>query len=327
MLSKSHKRIIVIIIALAVSLFIWNVNASWGNTFWTCLLLSTTTFLIIYTPFEIYFSWRDIYFDRWERLHLKDIVILKEKIVVDGGYLSANLVQLNNQEALHSKKTIVVISPGFSDTKESLQHIYYPIAIEGYTILAYDARGIGESKKTGERNDFIKRIEDFKIIIQWIKTHDKFRKFKINSIGISIGALTVLCGGFSDKDIEKIIAISSISKYNENLRISKRIVKFSYRMKGVNLSPNDELNRQLSPYIIIKNLKNNNSQEVWKNLAERVFLIHARNDRIIQFKNFEENREILELSAENQLILNKGGHNLKKDELVIVGGILKFLNK
>lgn len=326
MLSKSHKRIIVIIIALAVSVFIWNVNASWGNTFWTCLLLSTTTFLIIYTPFEIYFSWRDIYFDRWERLYLKDIVILKEKIVVEGGHLSVNLVQSTNQEALHLKKTLIVVSPGFSDKKESLQHIYYPIALEGYTILAYDARGIGESKKTGKRNDFIKRIEDFKTIVQWIKNHDKFRKFKINCIGISIGALTVLCGGFSDKYIEKIVGISSISKYSENIRISKRIVKFSYRMKGINLSPNDEINEQLSPYIIIKNLKNNNSQETWKNLAERVYLIHARNDRIIQFKNFEENRDILELS-ENQLILNKGGHNLKKDELVIVGALLKFLNK
>ena len=327
MLTKTKKYFILIVIDVLISAFIWHVNASWGNTFWTCLILSTTTFLIIFTPFQIYFSLRDIYFDRWISLYLKDLEISKVKINVDGGYLYADLIISRNQEAVNLKNTIVIISPGFSDTKETLQYYYFPLAYEGYVILAYDARGIGESKKTGNRSDFIKRIEDFKTIIKWLRNHDKFKNFKINCIGISIGALTVLCGGFPNKDIEKIVAISSISKYSENIKTSKRIVKFSYLMKGINLKPNDEVNVQLSPYLIIKNLKNIFSQEEWKKFTRRVFLIHARNDRIIPFKNFEENREILELSAENQLIMNKGGHTHKKDELAIVGAILKFLNK
>ncbi|MFW9951664.1 MAG: hypothetical protein ACFFKA_16230, partial [Candidatus Thorarchaeota archaeon] len=65
MLTKTHKRIILVIFDILFSAYIWDLNASWGNTFITCLILSTTTFLIVYTPFEIYWSFRDIYLDRW----------------------------------------------------------------------------------------------------------------------------------------------------------------------------------------------------------------------------------------------------------------------
>ena len=327
MLSKNQKRFIVIFIALAVSAFIWNVNASWGNSFWICFILSATTFLIIYTPFEIYFSFRDIWYDRWDALYLKELKISKVKIKVDGGFLHANLITSKKLEDVKSKNTIVIVSPGFSDTKESLQYIYFPLAYIGYIILAYDARGIGASKKTGKRNELTKRIEDFKIINKWIKTLEGYKVSKIYCLGVSIGAITVLCGGFNNKEIEKIVAISSISKYRENILKSKRMVKLSYRLKGINLKPSETENRNLSPYVIIKTLKAKINKEEWIKLSNRVFLIHAINDKVIPFKNFEENRDILELSAENLLIMEKGGHMLKKDEHALVGATLRFFGK
>ncbi len=327
MLSKNQKRFIVIFIALAVSAFIWNVNASWGNSFWICFILSATTFLIIYTPFEIYFSFRDIWYDRWDALYIKELKISKVKIKVDGGFLHANLITSKKLEDVKSKNTIVIVSPGFSDTKESLQYIYFPLAYIGYIILAYDARGIGESKKTGNRNELTKRIEDFKIINNWIKTLESYKVSKIYCLGVSIGAITVLCGGFNNKEIEKIVAISSISKYRENILKSKRMVKLSYRLKGINLKPSETENKNLSPYIIIETLKAKITREEWLKLSNRVFLIHAINDKVIPFKNFEENRDILELSAENLLIMVKGGHMLKKDEHALVGATLRFFDK
>ena len=327
MLSKNQKRLIIIIIALAVSIFIWYVNASWRNSFWICLILSTTTFLIIYTPFEIYFSWRDIWYDRWDALYLKELKTSKVKINIDGGFLTADLIISKELEVVNARNTIVIVSPGFSDTKETLQYMYYPLAYQGYIILAYDARGIGESKKTGKRNELIKRIEDFNSISKWIKTQQNYKMFKIYCLGVSIGAITVLCGGFHNKEFEKIVAISSISKYRENILASKGIVKLSYRLKGINLTPNETENKKLSPYIIIRNLKAKITSEEWKKLSSRVFLMHARNDKVIPFKNFEDNRDILELSPENQLIMEIGGHMLKKDEHAIVGATLRFFNK
>ena len=57
-------------------------------------------------------------------------------------------------------------------------------------------------------------------------------------------------------------------------------------MKGVKLFPNKEENEELSPYIVIERFKNVISDEDWDFFAKRVFLIHARNDKIIKFKNF-----------------------------------------
>ena len=108
MLTKTKKYFILIVIDVLISAFIWHVNASWGNTFWTCLILSTTTFLIIFTPFQIYFSLREIYFDRWKFLHLEVIEKSKVKINVDGGYLYADLIISKNQEAVNLKNTIVI---------------------------------------------------------------------------------------------------------------------------------------------------------------------------------------------------------------------------
>ncbi|MEJ2251623.1 MAG: hypothetical protein P8Y97_18450, partial [Candidatus Lokiarchaeota archaeon] len=68
MLSKLQKRYIIGIISYTVSIFIWRINESFGNVFRTNLILSITTFLLIYVPFEIYFSFRDIWFERWESI-------------------------------------------------------------------------------------------------------------------------------------------------------------------------------------------------------------------------------------------------------------------
>jgi len=317
----------VFFIALLVSLVIWYINASWGNNFWTCLILSTTTFLIIYSPFEIYFCWRDIWYDRWERIYLKSVTKTNIDIDVEGGTIRGNLIISTDQNVVNQKNAIVIISHGFSDTKEKLQYYYLPLAHNGYVILTYDARGIGESKKVGKRSDFLKLIDDYNAIIQWIKNQDEFKSFRIFAIGTSIGALIALCVGLPNPDIKKIIAISSISNFKQNIENSNAIVKFSYFLKGINLFPNDDENERLSPNIIIDKLKERLSGEEWAFLSKKVFLIHSRNDKITPFYNFEEIKLNLMLSNENQLILRKGGHTQKKNELSIVGATLKFLNK
>ncbi len=331
MLTIIHKRIILIIIALIISAYIWDVNASWGNTFNTCLILSTTTFLIIYTPFEIYWSFRDIYFDRWVPIELKNMESTKINIEVGknrkgkSNFITGLLISLSTKEIIESKSSLVVICHGFSDSKETLQYYYVPLALQGHTILVYDARGTGESRKAGKRSQFLKRIEDFEKIIEWIKIQDRLKNYNISAIGFSIGAITVLCGGFSNKDIKKIIAVSSMSNYKQNLPKYNPIIMLSYLLKGVKLFPNKLENNKLSPYIVMENSKQQLSENAWRELSKRVFLIHAKNDKIIHFKNFQENVELLNLSEQNTLVLNSGGHMQKKNELSLVASSLKFL--
>ena len=74
-------------------------------------------------------------------------------------------------------------------------------------------------------------------------------------------------------------------------------------------------------------IKKTVSPELWKKLTERVYLIHSKNDKIIKFKNFEENRLILEIPDKNMVIFNKGGHALKKNEIALVGTSIKFFQQ
>lgn len=334
MISKNLKRLLLIYVDLLISMLIWNVNQNiFGNPLHICLILSTTTFLIIFTPFEIYWNFRDFWFDRWTSIYPKDLIISKLKIPIDHshqkkyGYLSALLIYSRNNELTQSKNSIVVICHGFSDSKETLQNYYYPLAYHGHIVISYDARGTGGSKKIGRRGQFLRRIEDYKEVIYWIKSNKDFRNKHISSIGFSIGAITVLCGGFQNRIIEKIIAISAISIYKKNLPRYNPLLLINYLIKGVKLFPDNAQNRKLSPYLIFKDLYGKINKEEWKQLASRIMLIHTKNDHIIKFKNFEENCSILNLPMKNKVILDRGGHTHKKNELILVGHSLDFLNR
>ncbi|MFX1313521.1 MAG: alpha/beta hydrolase family protein [Promethearchaeota archaeon] len=331
MLSNTQKRIILIIIDFLFSWFIWQVNIALGNpcystAFSRCFILSTTTFLIVYTPFEIYWSFRDLWYDRWISLSSKELKISEINIKLKDGFLAANIIKNRDSEKVKLKSSIIVICHGFSDTKENLQYYYFPLAYQGYVVLAYDARGTGKSKKLGKRSDFLKRIEDFKQLIEWINLEKEFYEFKIYCVGFSIGAMTVLCAGFLNNRIKKIIAISSMSYYKQNIPKYNPIVILSYLLKRVKLFPNKEENEKISPYLIIKSAKKDLSEEEWTNLSSRVMLIHSKNDKVIKYINFEENRLLLEIPEKNLLIFKKGGHSLKKNECSLVGATLNFLN-
>jgi pimeloyl-ACP methyl ester carboxylesterase len=260
-------------------------------------------------------------------LRSKKIKTKKIKIEVDGmKFLHANLLTPTNSEDSSSKNAIIVVCHGFSDVKETLQYLSYPFVLQGYDVLTYDARGTGKSKDAGKRSDFINRIEDYKRVIDWIKIDQILSEKRIFTIGLSIGAITALCGGFPNENVEKIVAISAMSNYRQNLPKYNPVVMLSYLMKGVNVYPSKEKNLKLSPYAIFASVKNEVPKDKWKDFSKKVFLIHSRNDRVIKFKNFKENISILETPADNQLILKKGGHSMKKNEITLVGASLKFFN-
>jgi pimeloyl-ACP methyl ester carboxylesterase len=314
-----------------VSVLVWNVNYNiFGNTFLPCFFLSFATFLIIFTPFEIYFTFRDFWYERWVPIDIDDLQITKIKIEVEKAKrnkreIAALIIVSKNDKKNQDLNSVILIAPGFSDTKESLQSFYLPFVRLGYIIFIYDARGTGDSKAAGRKGDFLSRINDFKIIVNWINKNPVLKEKKIYSIGFSIGALTILCGGFSDERLEKIIAVSSISNYRKNLPRFNIIALLSYFFKGVKLLPKNDINEKISPLFQFKKVKSESSDEKWQKLSKRVLLIHGNNDRIIKLINFIENRDALELSRRNQLILSKGGHNLKKNELILQGASIKFL--
>jgi pimeloyl-ACP methyl ester carboxylesterase len=309
-------------------MLIWNVNQNiFGNPFFPCLILSTTTFLIIYSPFEIYWSFRDIWFNRWKPIKIKNVITSKIRIEVITATLKKiwfSALLISDIDASKRNDAIVIIVHGFSDNKESLQYFYYPLVVQGYTILAYDARGTGQSKKAGKRSDFIKRIDDLKEIIKWVQKEEDLRDKKLYIVGFSIGSLAALIAGLPNDVVEKIVAISSISNYKKNLPKFNPILILNYFIRGVKCFPNASTNEKLSPALFINAMIKQSGERVRKIIAQKVFLMHAKNDKIIRVNNFEENSRILDIPSYRKLLFNKGGHSLKKNELCLVAGVLKF---
>ncbi len=318
------------IVGIIVSAFIWHINRNiFGNEIRACIPLSATTFLLIYVPFEIYFSIRTIWYDRWENLNSDKIKITKISIPIDenldNGSIIAHIVKSREIRGINSKNTLIIVSHGYSDTKETLQYLYFPLALQGYTILAYDGRGSGESEKLGKRNQLLKRIKDYRSIINWVQNEEGLNGLDICSVGFSIGAIIAISAGFTNERIKKIIAISCISHYKQNITKCNPIIKLGYMIRGIPLSPSEKQNQQLSPYLIFERNKKRLSKRDFERLAHRIFLIHSKNDRVIKFINFQQNKSILELSPENQLVFKRGGHTMKKNEPALMGGILRFL--
>ncbi|MEJ2277526.1 MAG: alpha/beta fold hydrolase [Candidatus Lokiarchaeota archaeon] len=298
MLSKLQKRYIIGIISYTVSIFIWRINESFGNVFRTNLILSITTDVKI--PIENN----------------------EEK-----GFLSAKIITSEESKNIQKRNVLIIINHGFSDTIETYQYLYIPLALNGYTLLSYDSRGIGRSKSLGNRYEFEKRIQDFKDIVKWVQSEEELKQMSIYTIGFSIGAMVSLIGGFQNKSIKKLIAISSISSYKRSIKNMNPVVLLMYFLKKVPLFISDETGEKLSPAYTFFKSKQKYSNSDWHKLKERVMLIHSKNDKVTPFENFKENSNILNLKLSNKLIFKKGGHSMKKNEIEIVGSILYFLNK
>jgi len=331
MLSNNSKRLILIAFDTCFSAFIFYINASWNNPFYLCFILSLTTFLIILIPFEVYWSFRDIWLDRWNHIFLQNVQKEKVMIAVNGGFIFGVLYKLKISKSYNSalKKPIIIISAGFSDLKEDLEYFFLPLIFSGYLILAYDARGTGESKKTGKRSDIINRVEDFSQIVAWIQNNKTLNDREIYAAGFSIGALTILCGGFHLEVIKKIFTVSAIADFKKNIPRFNPIVWLRYFFKGIPQFLSKETNLVISPYHVIKNFKEkrfSGSEADWKEFSKKVMLVHAKNDKIVSFKNFIQIKEILELPDNNLLVFEKGGHVLKKNELSLVSTALNFFN-
>lgn len=330
MLKDIIKRFLISIVGIVISAYIWHINRNiFGNTINICLILSIFVFLMVYIPFEAYFSVRKIWYDRWPKLIVN--CLKKEKIHIPiestskNKRIVANIIKISEKSNKREKNAIIIVNHGYSDTKETLEYLYLPLAMQGYVILVYDARGTGESKDLGKRNQFKKRIEDYRAIVRWIGNHHDYLNHTIYTIGFSIGGITSLAGSFMNQNIEKIIALSCISHYGKTVRRLNPLILISYLLRGIKIFPEQQLIETLSPYLIFKNQKEKLDSTKFNDLSQRVYLIHAKNDRVIRFRNFKENVSILELPQKNQLIFKKGGHTLKKNELALVGGILKFL--
>ncbi|MBN1803016.1 MAG: hypothetical protein JW891_16015 [Candidatus Lokiarchaeota archaeon] len=83
---------------------------------------------------------------------------------------------------------------------------------------------------------------------------------------------------------------------------------------GLKLS--EEVIHEISPRYYIKEYPNNKN---------RILIAHCRDDKIIPFSNLVQIQQKLQLSDDNVIIYDSGGHSFKGDKSDLFTRILKFL--
>jgi pimeloyl-ACP methyl ester carboxylesterase len=233
-----------------------------------------------------------------------------------------------------NKNILVFYCHGFNDSSAKIRYKTYALAELGYTIFAWDARGMGYSSKAGKKSDFLSRNMDAAIIVQYFSTIPQFQGYQFAIIGESMGGISaayVLCQ--LPHIIRKSVLISTPSIFNEifprKVRSfsKKAIQRFSYRIKGIDPYPGEEMNKLLSPYFQFQDLQQKLSHQEWKNYTRsRILLIHSLTDGLISVQKCQENNSILQLDSQNLVLFETGNHNQIKNELGILSAIDNFLS-
>jgi len=206
------------------------------------------------------------------------------------------------------KAPFIINLAGLLDHRESyfVKFFTEKFVSAGFYVLSYDYRAHGETKKqTGSRWDKMvaKIFSDIKEVISWVVNEQSERLLddKIVLFGRSLGGAIILTHGFLDMRVKKLITLCT-----------------RYDYKSTRIRFPDDIIKLISPkYYLNKDPKNN----------ERILIAHCKDDNRIPFENLDQIKNHLELSEENVIIYNTGGHSFKGHREEIFNISLEFLKK
>ncbi|GAB4308634.1 MAG: hypothetical protein Kow0069_07100 [Promethearchaeota archaeon] len=345
MSSVKPKHPIALALVGLFSEYIYSVNRRWGVPHELSLLLAVQTFLMIGAGFFCVWEIRDGWLRRWEGTNLAGEgrgggVPLRsscEQLVVEpldvpvpgpGGVLSAAVVsRVTNGTRGHGRGTIVLCH-GYSDTQADLGKYAFALALAGYEVVTYDARGQGLSKNVGSRNDFFSRFHvDFPAVVDRVHALAARSNLTLYAVGESVGASTVVTGGLADDRLARVVGLATIADHRRNLPrfpvpfSGKFWLKLRYAFYGVPQHPTEDVNRAISPVHVVADLRRRWSGEVpWeRHVNQKLLLVHAKNDKIIPASRLEQNVAAAGLHGDNHFTFRRGGHTFLRQETKVVG--------
>lgn len=214
----------------------------------------------------------------------------------------------------------VIMCHGWRSSLNGSRYLQWPLTLHGYALVTYSARGHG---KSGGKREFPQIYEDITRVIEFLEKNRQNLGIDTNRlavIGHSMGASTALMRPYLDTRVKLVVGISGghdikESYMNKGITTNAFWIKLFLRSSGLSFSGLSELNHLVSPKYYLQQPSH-----------AQVFLIHAKDDRLVEFHSFEKNVSLLQLPADHTLVFEKGGHSLYRLECMIVAQILKWLN-
>jgi len=181
----------------------------------------------------------------------------------------------------------IIFLHGFTSSRE----MQYPMAKHfenkhKYNIIRCDARGHG-SDKSGDKGDWAGTINDINELIA-NRSHNTIL------IGHSMGGTMAITIGISNPLVKKVFAVGAV--HGREMLTDEKIAFFSKR-SGLNYEEKYE--------ILIGDALPSQTEQCKDGNNEKFYLIHAKQDTIVPFDQFEANKRDLCLNDENTLVYDE----------------------
>ncbi len=244
------------------------------------------------------------------------------KVPVGDAELDGKLLLPKNVEA--KNLPLIISMNGFGEHADMVLMMQYSaaFAVSGpYAVLNVTTRGFGKSP--GKKHLLTQQIwDDVPKVIDFAVQLPEIDPARIGYFGKSMGGQIGVSRMYQDPRVKAIVALCSPfnMKANFGRKPESFSAKFTLKMMGLmgvkvpNIS--DEFNRSVSPEFIIDPKR--------ADLNERVFLVHAKDDKTIAFSEFEKLRAALGLPDHQVLALERGGHLMMHQEMLVTAEALRF---
>ncbi|MBD3186550.1 alpha/beta fold hydrolase [Candidatus Bathyarchaeota archaeon] len=190
-----------------------------------------------------------------------------------------------------------------------------------------DQRGSAPPFTGGDKNDHLNGIEDANQFLDLVIKQPDVDVERVLVVGMSMGSFLTLKVAYPDPRVKAVVVMAPPVDINLTLQEMPLGTKLGFKLFGFKLKITGMSPSELSPLACLERdgIPDGNGKRVPN--KERVLMFHARDDRIVSFKNSEIAKDILALPSENVVFFDRGDHWLVGNETYITLIMSKFLTK
>jgi len=306
-----------------------------GQSWLPSLLLLIFYLLFCFGFIGVKYSQLDALLNRFP-VETKSDQITFERIQVPiggGHFLPGDIIK----GALTPKKNapVLILCHGLGGERTGYYQFAIPLSFMGFACVLVDSRGHGENEGVfGHKWEFMYIIKDFGRVVDFIEKRaaevGDLDSSEIVAWGASMGGIIVLNDAYLDERIKFIIAVctlgdATIERNRKMNSLSERVIRVGFMLMGVDFYASDLQIRFISPILNSFNKKKGFFGHPVPDEIDndyRVMLAHCKDDEILNYENFEVNRDFLNMPPENFIDFETGNHAFAGLETALVGKML-----
>lgn len=280
--------------------------------------------VIVFASFILYFLLQNTY-KRWRKIDFPGMI---ERVEVQipiprrSSFLRGEIYCLKGRDYIKDPAPTVILSHGFKSKHQNLDWVSVPLALRGYAVLAFDHYAHGWNKsievQAGNPETIYDITLDFNDVVSFIEKRDDLDNFRIAVVSFSMGSLVALTQGYLNPRVRVIIANAAphdVTIVKDMSLWNKFLFRVIFRLKT---NYTERMTEKISPrFYVVKH----------RYAGKKVYLTHCMDDKVVRVDQFEKNKALLNLDEDQVLLFDKGGHNFRQQETLLMTQILKWLNQ